>query len=118
MFLSDQLLVAMSTLPHLHILDMHHSCIFLPQPEMQLMKSFMHRSRHALLSICPRPAREFFPSAILKAGNDSICLSLQADKVLQQFLREFERVYDEWTPDEAVFSGEGQQCPSAPQLWS
>ena len=31
--------------------------------------------------------------------------NLQADKVLQQFLTEFQRVFDMWQPNEAIFSG-------------
>jgi len=31
---------------------------------------------------------------------------VQADKILQQFLKEFERVFDEWQPDETIFTGQ------------
>jgi hypothetical protein len=33
-------------------------------------------------------------------------LLVQADEVLREFLKEFERVFDEWQPDETIFSGQ------------
>ena len=41
---------------------------------------------------------------------------LQADKVLQQFLTEFQRVFDTWQPNEAIFTGarSSQSAPPPP----